>query len=147
MELLAPMQIYADFNGIDQKDDSSGECDMDLTGYGTLASLSTQQIKLREGMILQFFDDDGTTVKGTVYFDPKKITYNCSGWFARFHDDDISYDGPQEFDFQMHLCFSCRHNIKKYIESVGQNFTGTCPHCGTPIMYPLLPPENLGQQA
>ncbi len=45
--------IFADFNGVVYLPDDSEFEYIDLTGYGTIISLNSQQVKLEEGM--EFF--------------------------------------------------------------------------------------------
>lgn len=133
------MQIYADFNGVELCGSDSNILHLDLTGYGTLASLSLNQIRLKEGQLLEFADPDGLSVCATVFFDEKRVSNNCSGWFAMFHKADISESGNLEHDFCSHLCFKCRKNIKPYLDMVGRQFNEICPFCGTSVMHPLSP--------
>jgi hypothetical protein len=133
------MRIYADFNGIEKCEFDSDLLCLNLTGYGTLASLSFNEVKLFKGQVLELSDPDGTSVFGTVYFDKNKISKNCSGWFAKFREDEISEGEPLKYDKNAHLCFKCRKNIKPHLDMVGRQYKENCPYCGTPIMFPLLP--------
>ena len=136
------MNIYVDFNGTEVCTFAENELCLDLTGYGTLASLSFYGIRLTEGREIILVDPDGLTVSAKVYFDKERISNNSSGWFARFKKDDM-WDGlPVKHDYHTHLCFNCRKNVKPHLKKVGQNFAEACPFCGTPIMFPLLPPKN-----
>jgi hypothetical protein len=113
---------------------------LDLTGYGTLASLSFHQIALKEGQFFEFVDPDGLSVKGMVFFDNERISKNCSGWFAKFSKADMSESATLDHDYDTHLCFKCRKNIKPHLDTVGRQFCETCPFCGTIVMHPLSPP-------
>ncbi|MBL0283841.1 MAG: hypothetical protein IPQ01_07995 [Zoogloea sp.] len=135
------MLIYADFNGLE---DSLVDADMavlDLTGYGTLASLSRHGVQLRVGQRLAFSDFDGLEVVGEIGFDSARVSERSSGWYARFSRGEIKDVSPREHDFATHLCFKCRNDLKPYLDKVGRSFVETCPHCGTPVMAPLLPPN------
>lgn len=134
--------IYADFNGLEDSPASPGEARLDLTGYGTLASLSQHQLRLRNGQRLMLCDPDGLQVMGEIGFDPSRRSPRSSGWFARFQRRDIRQGEPLEHDYAPHLCFKCRLNLKPHLEKVGQQFDESCPNCGTPVMFPLLPPGN-----
>lgn len=135
------MKIYADFNGL-EKCPSSDEDRLDLTGYGTLASLSYFQVRLRVGLRLMLCDPDGLQVIGDIEFDPLRQSSNCSGWFARFKRGDIQECEPLEHDYSSHLCFKCRLNLEPYLNKVGHQFNEICPNCGTSVMFPLLPPTE-----
>lgn len=134
------MRIYADFNGIEECLSNSNELCLDLTGYGTLASLSFHKVKLYEGQSLELGDPDGLTAKGLIYFDQDKISENCSGWFAKFQRDAIVGGEPLDHDYNIHICFKCRNDIKPHLDVVGRQFREECPFCGTPVMFPLSPP-------
>lgn len=134
------MRIYADFNGIEKCEFDPGLLCLNLTGYGTLASLSFYEIKLSEGLILELSDPDGTSVVGAVFFDNNKIAKNCSGWFAKFRHDEITEGTPLIYDSNTHLCFKCRKNLKSHLDNIGRQYGEECPYCGTPIMFPMSPP-------
>lgn len=134
------MRIYADFNGIEEYLPGSNELSLDLTGYGTLASLSFHKIKLHEGQPLELGDPDGLNVNGIAYFDQDKISGNCSGWFAKFQKGEISEGESPDHDYDAHICFKCRNDIKAHLDVVGRQFREECPFCGTPVMFPLSPP-------
>ena len=135
------MRIYADFNGVEEYDSDSTKLCLNLTGYGTLASLSSYQIALEEGQFLELADPDGLSVRAMVFFDKKRISKNCSGWFAKFQQADMSEGEELGHDYDIHLCFKCRKNIKPHIDAVGRQFSEVCPFCGTSVMYPLSPPS------
>lgn len=134
------MKIYADFNSVEECPSDSNILCLDLTGYGTLASLSLHKLKLKEGQSLVFNDPEGLSVSGVTYFDKDKISENCSGWFAKIQRDDIAEDKPLDQDYDTHICFTCRNNIKPHLDSVGQQFRENCPFCGTSVMIPLSRP-------
>lgn len=136
------MLIYADFNGSENSPASPDEVHLDLTGYGTLASLSLHQVRLRVGQHLMLCDPDGLQAMGEIGFDPSQRVSRRSGWFAKFRRRDIHEGTPLEHDYAVHLCFKCRLNLKPHLDKVGRQFNESCPHCGTPVMFPLLPPAN-----
>ncbi len=138
---MTPILIYADFNGLEDCPIDADKVILDLTGYGTLASLSHHQIRLKVGQRFVFSDFDGLEVVGEVDFDSTRISKRSSGWFARFSRSHIKDVPPREHDYSSHLCFKCHSNLKAYLDRIGRNFSETCPHCGTPVMFPLLPPE------
>lgn len=134
------MRIYADFNGVEECTSSSGELCLDLTGYGTLASLSYHRIKLHEGLSLALADPDGLSVRGVVFFDQERVTKTCSGWFAKFQRTEMLESEHLTHDYDTHLCYKCRKNIKPHLDVVGRQFIEECPFCGTSVMFPLSPP-------
>jgi len=136
------VNIYADFNGVESCVDDDEKLCLDLTGFGTLASLSAHGIKLERGKEFTFVDADGLTVHAIVEFDPARTLENCSGWFARFREIDLFYGAPIELDHSTHLCLHCRRDIKPHLKKVGQNFAENCPFCGVSVMAPLAPPAK-----
>ena len=138
------MRIYADFNGIESPSEDAAQCLLDLTGYGTLASLSLQQIRLHEGMSLTLFDPDGLEVEAVALFDESKVgkDSHSSGWLAKFKCSLIKECTPVLHDFDKHLCFKCRRDLKSHLLEVGQQYKEICPYCETSVMFPLLPPEE-----
>ena len=135
-------KIYADFNGMEVCPDSPDEFCLDLTGYGTLASLSAHEIKLSRGLALTLFDPDGLEVKASVDFDKRRVVTRSSGWYAKFKKSDLRSTDPQVHDYSVHQCFKCRKNIKSYLDGVGRQFREACPYCGTSVMYAMLPPSD-----
>lgn len=135
------MDVYADFNGLEVCSSAENDLCLDLTGYGTLASLSSYGIRLQQGQEITLADQDGLRVRAKVYFDKGRVSRNSSGWYAKFKKDELTEGAPAQHDFDTHLCFTCRKNLKPHLEKVGQNFAEECPFCGTSIMFPLLPPS------
>lgn len=145
------MGIYADFNGIENFDrsktsavdmqDNSRVVIMDVTGYGTLQSLSRHQVRFYEGQVLQFNDPDGLMISGVMCFYPERIKSNCSGWFAKFRWNDVVDCEPLEHDYNTHLCFKCQEDIRPHLNAVGQQYNEECPFCGTSVMFPMAAPS------
>ena len=134
------MKIYADFNGMALCSQSTDDYCLDLTGYGTLASLSSSGIKLSRGLVLAFSDPDGLTVVAPVDFDEQRVSTRSSGWYAKFKKTEVREEESLVHDYNKHQCFSCLKDIKTYLDEVGRQFREFCPHCGTSVMCPLLPP-------
>lgn len=134
------MLIYADFNGLEESRASPDEVYLDLTGYGTLSSLSLHQVCLYVGQQLLLGDPDGLQVKGDICFDPARKATNNSGWYAKFKRHDIQDCEPLEHDYATHLCFTCRKNLEPYLNTRERHYNEYCPYRGTPVMFPMLPP-------
>ena len=135
------MKIYADFNSIEECSSDRNKVCLDLTGYGTLASLSFHKLRLREDETFLFVDPEGLNVNGVTYFDKNRVSENCSGWFAKFERDDITEGEHLDHDYETHTCFNCRNNIKPHLDIVGQQFKENCPFCGTSVMFPMSAPD------
>jgi hypothetical protein len=135
------MQIYADFNSLESCHRYQKLSCLDLTGYGTLASLNLYQLSLKIGEELLLVDPSGLFVQGQAFFDKDRVSKTCSGWFAKFERSAIAEGVAPQYDYSTHLCFNCRSNIKPYLDKVGRNFREECPFCGTSVMFALLPPK------
>ena len=134
------MLIYADFNGVEECASDKDQLCVDLTGYGTLASLSLHGVRVHEGQDLSLVDPDGLTANGQCHFDRKRVSKHCSGWFAKFARKSMTSGPPLAHDYGIHVCFKCRRDIKPYLDKVGRQFAEDCPYCGTSVMLPLSPP-------
>jgi len=136
-------KIYADFNGITNLGDSNYEY-IDLCGYGTLASLSYYKIKLENGMEVTLFEPGDIEVDVVIEFiSIETDKHNPSGkWFGKFKAGTVKASNTDSEYNQKHLCFKCRHNLKKHLNNVGRQYNEYCPVCKTAIMYPLWPPEK-----
>ena len=135
--------IYADFNGITGFPNDENEY-LDICGYGTLASLSRHKVRLEEGMAITFFEPGDLEMDATVHFFPDIVdAHNPHGkWFAKLvgmqrdnHADEREPNIP-------HVCFNCRNNLAQTFKEKGRQYKELCSVCDTPVMYPLLPPEN-----
>jgi hypothetical protein len=138
------IKICVDFNRLENfthGDSADKELHLNLSSLGVLTSLCHYKIQLKEGLILRLVDHDGMTVNlATIFFDKSKVLNNNTGWYAKFKNGDIWDDEPSEFDDKAHLCFNCRKDLTSHFKIVGQSYSGNCPFCETPIMFPMLPP-------
>ena len=137
--------IYADFNGwLGALDDDDFDF-IDLTGYGTIHSLNSLGIRLKEGMKFIFYETNDIEVLAEVVFDrttPSLISKE-GRWLAKYKAGtvkDCSFS--ESANFNIHPCFNCRADFKPLWNKIGQNYNERCTNCGTPIGYPLLAPEK-----
>lgn len=139
------MKVYADFNGVREFSEESEKCYLNLTGYGTLASLSYLQIQLTEGMALTLYDTDGLEVNAVVFYDKNKSDQENykTGWFAKFDGSKIKNVSFEIGTHEKHLCFKCRKDLKPHLLDVGRQYNEVCPYCGTTVLFPLLPPDEV----
>jgi hypothetical protein len=136
-------KIYADFNGIVVCPGGLPNSCLDLTGYGTLASLSRHRIRLSEGLVLTFYEPDDIEVEAEVFYDTThRGKFTAPGrWLARFNSVKIRNSEVTEArERPEHLCFTCRLDLTEYLRLVGRQYNEACPSCGTSVMHPLLPP-------
>jgi hypothetical protein len=141
------MQIpraYADFNGIEYDTYNQPSAAIDLTGYGTIASLANQKIRLKEGMVLVLCEPNDIEVKGTAYFDHTLIdpAGRMGKWMARINAKEIKDCEPSEPMHHQHFCSSCEQDLIPHLKEAGQLYKEFCPRCGTSVMAPLAPPED-----
>jgi len=134
--------IYADFNGCIGLPDDEGYTYMEITGFGTIKSLNTLQIKLKEGMRLIFYDPEDIEVEAEVYFDrtTPSIISSEGRWLAKFKDKDIKSCNKVEDWNAPHPCFHCREDFNPHLKKLGSNYHTNCPNCGTSVAYALSEP-------
>jgi hypothetical protein len=134
-------RIYADFNSIEGISDN--EATLDLTGYGSLASLSRAKIQLREGMKLLLCEPNDVEVEGTTLFDIslKDPAGRTGRWLVKIDPRLIRDSQYTEANPKSHPCFTCRTELYEHLRTFGWNYNDFCPHCGASIMLPLAPPS------
>lgn len=78
-------RIRVDFNAIEYTPDAQHAM-MPLTGYGTLASLARQRLRLSEGMALVLIEPNDIECEVTVHFDRMRTdpAGRQGAWVARF---------------------------------------------------------------
>jgi hypothetical protein len=141
--MVAP-RIYADFNSIEYLNADKSSATVGLTGYGTLASLSNQKIRLKEGMAVVLYEPNDIEAEGSAHFDRQRIDPAGTGgeWIALIDARNIRACTKAEPEFHRHACFCCGKDLLPHLKAVGQSYTERCPSCGTSVMAPLAPPEN-----
>lgn len=139
---MNPPRIYADFNAIEYLDGSRVEARMSITGYGSLASLSKQKIRLSEGLRLTLFEPGDVEVTGVAHFDPARRdpAGRAGEWVVQFRASEIRDSACGSELTREHLCFSCGENMYTHLDKVGRRYVESCPRCGTSVMEPLGPP-------
>jgi hypothetical protein len=133
--------IYADFNNIGKcYSDPAFDC-LDLNGYGTLLSLNSQKILLREGDKYIFFEANDIEVEGEVYFERNisSIFSNSGKWFAKISREEIR-ETKEILLTDKFPCFNCGFDMNPTLIEKGRNFNEKCPHCATPITFALSDP-------
>jgi hypothetical protein len=135
-------RVYADFNAIEYPPDAAF-AEMRLTGYGTLASLARQGLRLSEGMALMLFEPNDIECEATVHFDrERKDPAGRRGeWVARFNHRLVK-DSTREAEHvsEQHPCIVC--GVPSFGLSATRNYTELCPVCGASVMEPMLPPNR-----
>jgi hypothetical protein len=138
--------VYADFNAINAMEyQGKGRlAEMPLTGYGTLQSLANQKLRLAEDMPVVLYEPNDIEVNAVVHFDRTRIdpAGRVGEWVGRFDPEAIRESGRGEMDFDHHLCYGCRNDLKPFLRTVGQRYIEVCPTCGTSVMAPLAPPDD-----
>lgn len=137
-------RIYADFNAIAYRQDGSSLADIPITGYGTLASLSNQRLRLAEGLEVVIFEPRDIECDGAAHFDLARTdpAGRQGEWVVVIDHSQTRDCAPDQPELSEHLCFGCRLNLKSHFKDIGRSYTEICPACGTSVMAPLAPPAN-----
>jgi len=135
--------VYADFNGGEFVGGNPMDYVLRLTGYGTLASLARQGIRLVEGMRILFFEPNDIEAIGVVFFDrTRRDPAGREGeWVARI-ESEVRDTSLGEMDSRAHPCFRCRQDLRPHLSIVGQQYRESCPSCSASVMAPMAPPDK-----
>jgi hypothetical protein len=134
---MSAPHVYADFNGVWFINGRSAAVLL-LTGYGTLASLARQKIRLEEEMKLIFFEPNDIECEGAAHFE-MTITDpagRAGAWVALINWDDVR-DCIQQEHVSDYPCIECGNDGAF---GCGGNYEEHCPTCGASVMTPMLPP-------
>jgi hypothetical protein len=103
-------RIYADFNAIEYDDaDGAYYARLPLTGYGTLASLSRQRLRLTEGLRLVLYEPNDIECDATAHFEESRVdpAGRLGEWVGLIEKNEFRDSlGDEEF-WPEHLCFGC----------------------------------------
>jgi ribosomal protein L37AE/L43A len=140
---MPPPRVYADFNAIEYTPDKPF-AEMPLTGFGTLASLARQRLRLFEGMRLILFESNDIECEATAHFDRSRIdpAGRQGEWIARF-DHRLIRDLPNigETLPKQHPCIVCGQPFYGQERGRGRTYTDRCSNCGASVMEPMLAPN------
>ena len=137
-------RVYADFNGIEYPNPGGPEAEIVLTGYGTLASLCRQGLRLVEGMKLILYEPNDIECEGVAHFDrARRDPAGRSGeWVVRINHTLTRENVTEKDEPNTHPCSSCGVDLHSLFEGLGRSYTEHCSLCGTSVMAPLAPPES-----
>jgi hypothetical protein len=138
-------RVYADFNALECVCEGSAAAEMALTGYGTLASLARQNIRLVEGMQLLFYEPGDVECEGVAHFDAKRSdpSGRIGAWVARIADHRSVRDCTETFEASnAHPCIVCGLDLMAQRTTLTRNYKETCVGCGASVMEPMAPPQN-----
>lgn len=137
-------RIYADFNAIEYPEEGGSIAEMPLTGYGTLASLSRQGLKLEEGMSLVLYEPSDIECEAVATFDQART--NPAGrpgeWVARLNHKEIRSNLIEWDEPSTHPCSGCGKDLNDLFRGEGRSYNEHCPACGTSVMAPMAPPKG-----
>jgi hypothetical protein len=137
-------RVYADFNAIEYDRGGPYYARLPLTGYGTLASLAKQRLRLSEGLELVLFEPNDIECTARAHYEPsRKGPAGILGeWVALIPQNDFcdSMEGS-EFVYE-HPCFGCGVDLQKNQPPRWRSYHEVCSECGTPVMAPVAPPES-----
>ncbi len=137
-------RVYADFNGIEYSQDQESLDSLEITGYGTLASLSRQKIQLKEGMELTLVTPNDIECEVIVKFNEKVSCPSgaMGAWVAYFNHNNIRDCVDVECEDFSHPCFNCGLELESHFKLVGRHYKESCPACGVSIMAPMAKPKR-----
>ena len=142
---MQPTCIYADFNALEGAAEGAPFAEMEITGYGTLASLARQRVRLIEGMELLLFEPNDIECRAVAHFDAfrRDPAGRIGAWVARIPTPVTVRDSTQaEEPSGEHPCMVCGGNFADQFASFGRNYTETCAYCGASVMAPMAPPDG-----
>jgi ribosomal protein S27AE len=137
-------RVYADFNAIEYERDGSCYARLPLTGYGTLASLSRQKLRITEGLELVLFEPNDIECNARAHFCPNRCgpATIVGEWVAVIQNNDFRDSiNNNDIGFQ-HPCFGCGIDLEKMQPIGWRSYREVCVMCGTSVMAPLAPPES-----
>ena len=138
-------RIYADFNAFQGAVEGEAFAELELTGYGTLASLAKQRIRLKEGMELLLFEPNDIECSAVAHFDAsrKDPAGRIGAWVARIPTPVMIRDSTQpEEPSGEHPCIVCGGDFKEQFATRGRNYIETCLYCEASVMAPMAPPDG-----
>lgn len=138
-------RVYADFNALECIGEGSSAAEMALTGYGTLASLARQNIRLVEGMQLLLSEPGDIECEAVAHFDAtrKDPAGRIGEWVARIADHRNVRDCTETTEpSNEHPCIVCGLDLMAQRTTLARNYKETCVGCGASVMEPLAPPHN-----
>lgn len=148
MDKMTLPQVYADFNAIEYPCECEGEtmAEMPVTGYGTLASLAQQGLRLEEGMALLLVEPCDIECECVMRFDRtrKDPAGRDGAWIAVFDHTTIRDSTIASYDLLVQPCVDCGQEGFPASLGVRRNYTETCLYCGASVMAPMAPPADTG---
>ena len=141
---MPPPRIYADFNAIEHSQADSSAAEVAITGYGTLASLSRQRLRLSEGMEVVIFEPGDIECAGVAHFDAARTdpAGRQGEWVVRIDPKMVRDCTEPETPMEAHPCFGCGIDLRPHFKAIGQSYSEMCPSCGISVMAPLAPPTS-----
>ena len=142
---MTPHPVYADFTAIEYEGEGSTRAHVALTGYGTLASLAKQRLRLVEGMPLLLFEPNDIECEAIAHFDlSRKDPAGRPGeWVGLIADHRNIRDCTRGAESSReHPCIACGSNFAAQSFSAGRNYTERCTNCGASIMEPMAAPHR-----
>ena len=136
--------VYADFNAIEYSSEGTICAEIALTGYGTLASLARQRLRLVEGMPLLLYEPNDIECEAVAHFDSsrKDPAGRVGEWVARITDHRTIRESklPEEYS-NAHPCIVCGGDFTAQLTSAGRSYNETCIYCGSSVMAPMASPQ------
>jgi len=136
MDVAASPRIYVDFNDLGPE--------IGLAYNGTLRDLSQQKIRLRDGMALVLYDEDGDEVmevQAVAQHQPDASSNPQLQWRAHVDLDTFRRSVSVSITSkEFHIpCFTC--GVDVYRRAIGRKLAGmdfTCANCSARVLEPYL---------
>lgn len=134
--------IYTDFNAFEYMDDERIRGEIPLTGYGTLASLARQRLRLVEGMMFVAYEPNEIECAAIAHFDPTRSdpAGRRGEWVAVIEARLIRESAQDREESNRHPCSKCSQDLRA-CPTYQRSYSEVCPFCGTSVMTPLDPPQ------
>ena len=140
---MSPPRVYADFNAIEYMGDGV-RAEMAITGYGTLASLACQNLRLFEGLRLTLYEPNDIECDAVAHFDKSRTdpAGRIGAWVARIENHQQVRDckAPDD-ELDSHPCIVCGDDFMQQALNRGRDYTEACINCGASVMEPMKRPE------
>lgn len=138
-------RVYADFNALEPVDPASGLAPIPLTGYGTLASLARNGVRLMEGMELLLHEPNDIECEARVHFDASRTdpAGRAGEWVALVDPSRIRDSTVGNEHSGAHPCICCGAIFG--IQGRRRDYTESCPGCGESVMAPMARQVRVGR--
>lgn len=139
---MAPIRIYADFNGIVRGPCNPHRQAVVLDTFGSLRDLANAGQILWEGLPIIAVDwsDEAEDLEGhgTAQFDRVN-----ERWVVEFDEAGVRYvPAGARVPVQVYRCVSCGNSLPIFTPDEAFDSTASCASCGTGVLAAYAPPSS-----